>query len=172
MRDENQRFYKSPSRVGDGRSASPASLRGRVLGANRGRTSCLPRRLFSWTTALVCGAAICIAVPANAADEPTVHGLTLVPWSKKIGEDRYRSSRDWEGTLKYFRERYRGSSHVKWHREVNLPKVKFIHLQSLRDKWGWSGLNIYQLPNGEVRLYVLERLPAEADKSTSSQPSR
>lgn len=102
--------------------------------------------------------------PAHASNEPKVHGLTLVPWSKKIDEDRYRSGRDWEGTLKFFQERFRGSSNVKWHREVNLPKVKLIHLQSLRDTWQWSGLNIYQLPNGEVRLYVLKRLPSSESK--------
>lgn len=128
---------------------------------------CTGRRML---VNMACLAVMCLLVaPAQAANEPKVHGLTLVPWSKKIDEDRYRSARDWKGTLKFFKERFRGSSHVKWHREVNLPKVKFVHLQSLREKWNWSGLNIYQLPNGEVRLYVLKRLPEKAEsKATHS----
>lgn len=131
------------------------------------------RSLIQTYFGAVCVVAICLmAAPTQAANEPTEHGLTLVPWSKKIEESRYRSARDWEGTLKFFRERFRGSPHVKWHREVNLPKVKFIHLQSLREKWKWSGLNIYQLPNGEVRLYVLQRSPSSSESSSETPVSR
>lgn len=122
--------------------------------------------------------ALTCSLPALAESQPKVHGLELVPWSKKIESGRYQSSRDWEGTLKYFRDKLRGWKGIRWHREVNLPTVKYIHIQNLNPKARWSGVNLYQLPSGEVRMYVLRRVrPDEkpddkADKKASGKTAR
>lgn len=84
-------------------------------------------------------------------------GLELVPYSKKLSERRYQSQRDYVGTLKFFRDKFKGSKTVTWMREVSLPAVKYIHLENNNVKAAWNGLNIYQLKTGEVRFYVLKR---------------
>lgn len=108
---------------------------------------------------MLCG--LFSGVPAFA-ESPKVHGLELVPWSKKLETDRYRSARDWEGTLKHFRDTFRGWRGIRWHREVNLPTVKYIHIENQNERSGWRGVNIYQLPNGQVRMYVLQRVVDDA----------
>lgn len=103
------------------------------------------------------------SLPAFAADGPKAHGVELVPWSKKVGKDRYRSSRDFKKTRKHFRETLRGKP-VKWHRIVNLPSVKYFHIENLKRKRRWDGVNVYELPNGRVMMYVLKHNP-DADKA-------
>jgi hypothetical protein len=95
---------------------------------------------------------------AQAQRNVEVHGLELVAWSKKVDEDRYISGRDFEGSIKHFRDKFRGWKTVKWSREVSLPTVKYVHIENLSENAAWQGVNIYQLRNGEVRLYVLPRL--------------
>ncbi len=94
---------------------------------------------------------------AQAQRNIEVHGLELVPWSKKVDGDRYISGRDFEGSLKHFRDKFRGWKTIRWSREVSLPTVKYVHIENLSDNAPWQGVNIYQLRNGEVRLYVLPR---------------
>jgi hypothetical protein len=109
---------------------------------------------------LVAAFALTLALPAVAEDAPKELGLELVPWSKKISERRYESPRDYEGTVKFFRDKWKSSKPVKWSREVSLPAVKYIHVESMIDSTKWSGVNIYQLPDGRVRYFVLDRPPA------------
>lgn len=109
--------------------------------------------------------ALSLSLPALAESQPKAHGLELVPWSKKVEDARYQSGRDWEGTLKYFRDKFRGWKGIRWHREVNLPTVKYIHIQNLNAKARWSGVNVYQLPSGEVRMYVLKRVSPDEAKA-------
>jgi hypothetical protein len=103
--------------------------------------------------------ALSLALPALAEDAPRELGLDLVPWSKKLGDRRYESPRDYEGTVKFFRDKWKSSKPVKWSREVSLPAVKYIHVESMIDATKWSGVNIYQLPDGRVRYFVLDRAP-------------
>ena len=129
--------------------------------STRCQTVCSMRR-----RPLVCSIllALLLASPVLAGTQPNAYGLDLVPWSKKLEEGRYKSSRDWDGSLKFFRDQFRGWKGIRWHREVNLPTVKYVHIQNLNPKGRWSGVNIYQLPSGEVRMFVLKRLPPEDAK--------
>lgn len=103
------------------------------------------------------------SLSAHAADGPMELGLELVPYSRKIGERRYESSRDFDGTLKHFKDMFRGQKQIKWHREVSVPAVKYVHIENTGSKPEWGGINIYALSNGRVRVYVLPRLqPAAA----------
>lgn len=112
-----------------------------------------------------------LAAPLASANAPKVYGLELVPWSRQLDDDRYQSSRDWEKTLKHFKDNLRGWRGVRWHREVNLPTVKYVHIENKNEKAEWEGINIYQLPGGKVRMFVLKRQPkaelaAVPDKSS------
>lgn len=101
--------------------------------------------------------ALLTSTAALAAGSPEELGLELVPYAKKIGERRYQSQRDYDATIKFFRDKFKGSKSVRWTREVSLPAVKYVHLENTNTSGAWEGVNIYQLKNGEVRFYVLPR---------------
>ncbi|MDP2340473.1 MAG: hypothetical protein Q8O67_05930 [Deltaproteobacteria bacterium] len=121
--------------------------------------------LTASTTSLVAAPA---AAAAPAAEEL---GLELVPYSKKLGDRRYQSQRDYEGTIKFFRDKFKGWKTIKWTREVSLPAVKYIHLENSNDKAAWEGVNIYQLKTGEVRFYVLKREAPAAAAAAVTAPT-
>jgi hypothetical protein len=116
--------------------------------------------------------ALVVAFPAQAA-APEELGLDLIPWSKKIGDRRYESPRDYEGTLKFFKDKFKGWKTVKWTREVALPTVKYIHVDNTNPDGKWAGINIYEMPNGRVRYYVLDRpKPATDGGPESDAPAK
>lgn len=109
---------------------------------------------------------------AALANAPKVHGIDLIAWSKKIEEDRYQSPRSWDKTIEYFKKYFRGWRGVRWHREVNLPTIKYVHIENTHEKGAWAGINIYELPGGKVRVYVLKREPkVEAAKPDAAKAS-
>lgn len=118
----------------------------------------------------LCGSlALCLALagvvtPASAQDNkrPEVLGLELVQYSRRLEEHRYVSGRDWDGSVKHFRDKFKGNKSVRWSREVSLPTVKYVHLENLAETGAWQGVNIYQLKTGEVRISVLPRAPKPA----------
>lgn len=125
--------------------------------------------LFTASVLFVVGAA-----PAHAAGAPTTTelGLELVPWSKKLGERRYESPRDYDGTVKFFRDQFKGWKQIRWTREVSLPAVKYIHLENTGGTSKWEGVNIYVLPDGRVRYFVLERkVDKKEQKAAVAAPS-
>jgi hypothetical protein len=94
-----------------------------------------------------------------------------MPSARKVGEHRYQSDRNYEATLKFFREKFRGWKSVRWLREVSIPGVKYVHIENTNDTSGWDGLNIYQLPDGSVRVYVLERAKAPVAQPATRPPT-
>lgn len=107
-------------------------------------------------------ATVFATLPAQAANPPKVYGVEMPSWSKKVGDDRYQSPRNWDKTVKHFKDQFRGWRGVTWHREVNLPSVKYVHIENGNTKADWAGINVYELPGGKVRVYVLKRLQDEA----------
>lgn len=91
-----------------------------------------------------------------------VHGVELIPWAKQVGEDRYESPRDWANTIRFYKKLFAGWRYIKWHNEVNLPGVKYIHIENTFAKRTYDGLNIYELPGGHVRIFVLKHVEPEA----------
>lgn len=123
------------------------------------------------TLALTVGLAL--AAPAQASsDTPTDLGLELIPWSKKLDERRYESPRDWDATLKFFRDKFKGWKTIKWTREVSLPAVKYVHITNVADSGKWEGINIYALPDGRVRYYLLPRAPKAAPPPAKADDSK
>ncbi len=101
-----------------------------------------------------------LAGPASAA-APEELGVTLLPSANRIEPHRYTAGRDWEATTKFFREKFRSAKNVRTFREVSLPNVKYIHYDNTNETSLWQGINVYQLKNGQVRIYVLPRTPAK-----------
>ncbi|MCC7109320.1 MAG: hypothetical protein IT382_08540 [Deltaproteobacteria bacterium] len=138
------------------RSLPPASRRSRT-----------PAMLAALAVALALG-----APPAHASGAtPSELGLELIPWSKKLAERRYESPRDWDGTLKFFRDKFKGWKTIKWTREVSLPAVKYVHITNTADAGKWEGINIYALPDGRIRYYLLARAPKAAPPAKTTGPS-
>lgn len=116
-----------------------------------------------------CLAVVVAAVAATpaAAERLEDLGLELTQYSRRLEEHRFLSGRDWDGTVKHFRDRFKGNKSVRWSREVSLPAVKYVHLENLADTGAWQGVNIYQLKSGEVRVYILPRV---APKPAPAKP--
>lgn len=113
-----------------------------------------------------------LAAPAAGADAPSSDlGLELVPWSRKVGDHRYESPRDYEGTIKFFKDKFKGYKTIKWSREVSLPSVKYIHFESTAPGSKWQGVNIYALPDGRVRYYLLAPVPKPPAPAANANPA-
>lgn len=106
---------------------------------------------------VVCLLSLTTSVSALAA-APEDLGITLLPSASRIEPHRYNAGRDWEATTKFFREKFRSSKNVRTSREVSLPNVKYVHYENSNESSAWQGINVYQLKNGQVRIYLLPRV--------------
>jgi hypothetical protein len=104
----------------------------------------------SFYKALALAAAL-LGFTGTAAAE-SVSGAQLPDGAEKVGENRFRSRDDFEGTLKYYKSVYPTAAYPR-KSIVNQPGVKAIHIANPSGK-NWEGLNIYQA-NDEVRIYVV-----------------
>ncbi len=84
----------------------------------------------------------------------------VVPYAKAMEDaGRYRSPRNFDDTVEYYKRLFRSSGGIRWRNIINQPGIKAKHLQSLRKKTKWAGINIYET-KGQVRIYVVKRKPA------------
>ncbi len=98
-------------------------------------------------------AAAFLALPGLAPAAEKAGGAIVPDESVKIGENRYRSPRSYEETLKFYRSVY-GPRFTR--RPIaDTPAVKAVHIENPDAKPGqWEGLNVYELKN-EARIFVL-----------------
>jgi hypothetical protein len=80
-------------------------------------------------------------------------GAVLPDGARRVAEHRFRSSSDFEGTLKFYKTTYPPAAYPR-RAVVNQPGVKAVHIANSSGKGGWEGLNIYEA-NDEVRIYVV-----------------
>ena len=109
------------------------------------------------------GAAM-FALWATVAGAEVVSGAQLPDGSQKVGENRYRAPKDFEGTLEYYRAVY-GTSNYPRRQIVNQPGVKAVHITNPSGK-NFAGLNIYEA-NDEVRIYIV---PTQQAARTVKKP--
>ncbi len=98
-------------------------------------------------------AAVFLWLPGLALAAEKAGGAILPDDATRIGENRYRSPRGWEETLKF----YRGVYGPRYTRRpiADTPSVKAVHIDNPDAKPGqWEGLNVYELKN-ETRIFVL-----------------
>ncbi len=108
------------------------------------------RRISRYKPALV--ASLLLLAP-GLASALNVAGATLPDEAKKVGENRYQLTRDYEQVLKFFRTTY--SARYTRRPIADQPGVKAVHIANPDAKPGqWEGLNVYEL-KGEVRVFVL-----------------
>jgi hypothetical protein len=100
-------------------------------------------------------AAVFLSLPGLALAAEKVGGAIVPDDSVKVGENRFRSPRSYEETLKF----YRGVYGPRYARRpiADTPGVKAVHIENPDAKPGqWEGLNVYELKN-EARIFVLVR---------------
>jgi hypothetical protein len=78
---------------------------------------------------------------------------------------RYRSARSYDETLEYYRRIFRRTGGVRWYNIVNKPGIKAKHIQSLRKKTNWEGINVYE-HRGQVRIFVIPREKPDSPSGT------
>ena len=110
-------------------------------------------------------ALLLLATPALAAE--TELGAMLPEGSRKVAEHRYKSSTDFEGTMKFYKNTYPASQYPR-RAIVNQPGVKALHIPNTSGRGGWEGLNIYEA-NDEVRIYVV---PADGSGKKKGTPKK
>lgn len=69
---------------------------------------------------------------------------------------RYRSPRTYDDTLDFYRRSFAPMGGIKWRNIVSMPGIKAKHVESLRKKTHWEGINVYE-KQGEVRIYIIPR---------------
>ena len=100
--------------------------------------------------------AMALTPQLQAQQGPTPLGAPLPQWSREIGEHRFRAPSNWSQTQTWFNRNYNARQFPRI-RIVNQPGIKAIHLANRTGRGDWSGMNIYELENGEVRIFVLRR---------------
>lgn len=91
-------------------------------------------------------------------------GAELPSGSRKVAERRYRSSADFEGTMKFYRTAYPAKDFPR-KSIINQRGIKALHIANDSGRGGWEGLNIYEA-NDEVRIYVVPRQRSDKKKTT------
>ncbi len=89
---------------------------------------------------------------AGAAGAESVSGAQLPDGAQKVAEYRYRTRRDFDDTLKYYKTVYPPATYPR-KAIINQPGVKAVHIANPSGK-GFEGLNIY-MANDEVRIFVV-----------------
>jgi hypothetical protein len=69
---------------------------------------------------------------------------------------RYHCARSLDETLDFYRRLFNQTGGVRWRNIISLPNIKARHIDSLRSKTRWEGINVYEKA-GEVRIYVIAR---------------
>jgi hypothetical protein len=93
------------------------------------------------------------AAPANDVPVDAPLPGAAVPLEEK---GRYKITRSYEETLDFYRRLFNQTGGVRWRNVVTLPSIKAKHIESLRKKTRWEGINIYE-KQGEVRVFVIPR---------------
>ncbi len=93
------------------------------------------------------------ALPVVVLAQVRSAGAALPDGAEKVAENRYRVPRNWDETIRFYRQTYP----PRYTRRpiADQPGVKAVHIDNPDAKPGvWDGLNIYET-KGEVRIFVL-----------------
>ncbi|MBN2495643.1 MAG: hypothetical protein JXR96_13700 [Deltaproteobacteria bacterium] len=118
------------------------------------------------------------ATLCGAAERPPdlFHSAPIIPWAKKVGENRYRSPRNFDGTVEYYQKVLRGEWRVSWHKIINVSGTRAKHIKNLKPNGRWEGINIYEF-KGSTYVFVvfsdaeLERIEAKEKKRRKASKS-
>jgi len=127
---------------------------------------------------LVVIALVGFIAPALAREAAPIpyRSAPLIPWAKKVGEHRYRSPRNYDRTLEYYRKTILGAAHIVKEKIVNTSAVRGTHIRNKKAGARWEGLNIYEY-KGSTFIFVvfsdkeLEKIEKEKVKKAEKSGS-
>lgn len=133
-------------------------------------------RIMQETAAVTAVAWMSMASPVRAEPRPACLGVNLPAGLKKVSVDekadcRFSTSMGWEEARKAL-DKTVPTAQSRWHREVNIPAAKYIHIESTNPKSAWEGINMYQVggdASPEIRVFVIPR-PVQAEPVKESEP--
>jgi hypothetical protein len=105
----------------------------------------------------LCLALVLAPVPALAEK---VYGAIIPDDVAKLDEARFRSKKDWEKTMRSFRNAYENSKGIVFQRMNTSPKVKNgYHILNTQAGRRWDGINVYETAEGKIFIVVLPATP-------------
>jgi len=137
-------------------------------------------RTGSVTKSVMFLAALGLLLPilAQARETPPVpyRSAPIIPWAKKVGEHRFRSPRNYDDTLDYYRKTILGAPHIVKEKIINTSQVRAVFYRSKKTGASWEGLNVYEY-KGSTIIYVvfsdeeLEKIEQE-QKEAKEKPKK
>jgi hypothetical protein len=120
-----------------------------------------------------------LAPAASRADErppDLYHTAPVIPWARSVGEHRFRSPRNYDDTLLYYRKVLRGGWSVSWKKIINVSGIRGQHIQNRKADGRWEGLNVYEY-RGATFVYVVFtdaelKRQAEANKAKADKQNK
>ncbi len=111
---------------------------------------------FSVFLAIIVGLSFLWPREAAGAERPPdlYRSAPVVPWAKSVGEHRYRSPRNYDDTLLYYRKVLRGGWNVSWKKIINVSGTRAQHIENNKKNGRWEGLNIYE-HKGATYIFVV-----------------
>jgi hypothetical protein len=89
-----------------------------------------------------------------------VYGATIPDEVAKLDDGRYRSKKDWDRTMRAFRNAYGNAKGIVFQRIETSAKVKnAYHIQNTQPKRRWDGINVYETQEGKIFIVVLPATP-------------
>lgn len=79
------------------------------------------------------------------------HGVVVPQGSKTMGKSQFRSSKDWDRTIRFFRKVFRGDKGIVFQLMKSPPNVKAYHIQNINPKRRWDSVNIYE---NKQKVYI------------------
>jgi hypothetical protein len=101
-------------------------------------------------------ASVLFLAPLMAAERPPklYHSAPVITWAKPAGKHRFRSPRNYEDTLLYYRKILKGAWKVSWKKIINSAAIRAQHIKNNKRSSSWEGLNIYE-HKGATYIFVV-----------------
>ena len=95
-------------------------------------------------------------VPSFAREAAPIpyRSAPLIPWAKKVDEHRFRSPRNYDRTLEYYRKTILGAAHIVTEKIINTSAVRATHIRNKKAGARWEGMNIYEY-KGSTFIFVV-----------------
>ncbi|MEE2902853.1 MAG: hypothetical protein VYC39_11005 [Myxococcota bacterium] len=94
---------------------------------------------------------------STQANADGAYGVVVPKGSRSMGKAQFRSSKDWDRTLRFFRQVFRSDKGIVFQLMKSPPSVKAYHIQNINRKRTWDSVNIYE---NKQKVYI-SILPAQ-----------
>jgi hypothetical protein len=126
-----------------------------------------------WTTLLLVCFSFSSAFGAETPPEP-YRTAPIIPYAKSVGEHRFRSPRNFEDTLEYYRKVFRGEDVIEFEKIINNSGVRGVFMKNKIQNGRWEGINIYEYKGSTVLFVVftdkeLTKIAAEKEKKNKKK---